>query len=167
MPTNRVSLVSEPAANRRRKPHVKSRGGCGNCKLRRVKVCKRVLSPLPGRSSTEHSLQCDESKPMCNKCTAYNVSCSYGIGLADLQLSAGGALNVVILPQCLNQVVPNVIAPSLRKQGEQSLQLFNKFYSRTVFTITTDKNLHLFQDELIKLAGLVCSLTPVTQTLLY
>ena len=40
MPTKEVSRMSEPAANRRIRLHAKTRGGCGNCKLRRVKVCE-------------------------------------------------------------------------------------------------------------------------------
>ena len=118
------------------------------------------------KSSTEPGLQCDESKPRCNRCTAYSVSCNYGVGQADLQLSAERVLNFVTLPQCLNQVVPGIIVPSLRKQGEQGLQLLKKFHSRTVFSITTDKTLHIYQDNMINLACSVSSLTPITQTLL-
>ncbi|KAI1910523.1 hypothetical protein LOZ58_001567 [Ophidiomyces ophidiicola] len=40
-----------------RRPHRKSRTGCGNCKKRRVK--------------------CDEKKPHCNKCESYGISCDY------------------------------------------------------------------------------------------
>ncbi|PHH51630.1 Sterol uptake control protein 2 [Ceratocystis fimbriata CBS 114723] len=51
--------ASTSATNtRKRRPHRKSRGGCANCKIRRVK--------------------CDEEKPSCQRCLSFNVSCSYG-----------------------------------------------------------------------------------------
>ncbi|KAF2269154.1 hypothetical protein CC78DRAFT_540201 [Lojkania enalia] len=59
---------------RKRKAHEKSRKGCGNCKLRRVK--------------------CDEARPQCKKCLAYGVSCNYDGKQASLDLSAQGAFQV-------------------------------------------------------------------------
>ena len=122
-----------------------------------------VLIPVKG--STKARLQCDESKPSCDRCAAYGVFCYYYTGQPDLQLSAEKALDIVILPQSLNQVVPGVLAPSLRKQGEQNLELLNKFQSRTILSITTDANLHIFKNEMIKLASSVNSLFSSSQTL--
>ncbi|KAL6904081.1 hypothetical protein GGI43DRAFT_399569 [Trichoderma evansii] len=51
-------------------PRRKSRFGCRNCKLRKIK--------------------CDETKPRCNKCTEYKILCNFALGIPDLQLSAGG-----------------------------------------------------------------------------
>ncbi|KAJ6018840.1 hypothetical protein N7499_009978 [Penicillium canescens] len=42
---------------RKRRAHTKSRQGCRNCKIRRVK--------------------CDETRPQCQKCMQYGVSCNY------------------------------------------------------------------------------------------
>ncbi|RAL00790.1 Zn(II)2Cys6 transcription factor domain-containing protein [Aspergillus ibericus CBS 121593] len=57
--------VSKP---RLRRHHKKSRLGCSNCKLRRVK--------------------CDEAKPACKKCSWYGVVCSYDPGKGqNLQIS--------------------------------------------------------------------------------
>jgi hypothetical protein len=63
-------------------------------------------------------------------------------------------------------------APSLRKQPtapleidasyqlrEQDLELLSKFQARTVLTITTDKNLRIYQNEIIKLAYSVRTLS--------
>ncbi|KAJ1709234.1 hypothetical protein NYO67_8631 [Aspergillus flavus] len=50
-----------------RKAHRKSRQGCRNCKLRRVK--------------------CDEVQPSCQRCTAYGVLCNYGSDAPDLQMA--------------------------------------------------------------------------------
>ena len=41
---------------------------------------------------------------------------------------------------------------------EQDLELLNKFKTRTVFTITTDQNLQLYQKESFKLAHSVSAL---------
>ncbi|OAA55289.1 Zn(2)-C6 fungal-type DNA-binding domain protein [Niveomyces insectorum RCEF 264] len=43
----------------------KSRFGCRNCKLRKVK--------------------CDELKPQCGKCRNYGVICNYGFNVPDLK----------------------------------------------------------------------------------
>ena len=73
----------------------------------------------------------------------------------------------------LKQTVPSVIAPALRLQATgsqgstntmydfrgQDLELLNKFQTRTVFTITTDKNLHVYQKETFKLAYSVRSIS--------
>ncbi|KJK65818.1 GAL4-like ZnII2Cys6 or C6 zinc binuclear cluster DNA-binding domain protein [Aspergillus parasiticus SU-1] len=52
---------------RLRKAHQKSRKGCRNCKLRRVK--------------------CDEVQPSCHQCTVYGVLCNYGPDTPDLQMA--------------------------------------------------------------------------------
>ncbi|KAJ4347208.1 uncharacterized protein N0V89_011147 [Didymosphaeria variabile] len=68
-----VPRVPSPP-ERKRKAHVKSRKGCCNCKLRRVK--------------------CDEGKPKCKKCVLYGVSCDYDGSKASLDLSAEGAFQI-------------------------------------------------------------------------
>ena len=62
--------------------------------------------------------------------------------------------------------MPGIIAPSSRKEGDQGLQLLKKFHSRTIFSITTDKTLRIYQDNMINLACSVSPLTPITRTLL-
>jgi hypothetical protein len=77
-----VSTAAPPradqlAAVRKRKTHSKSRQGCGNCKLRRVK--------------------CDEAKPGCRRCQDYGVRCSYSRKpAADAQLSFGEEISLVV-----------------------------------------------------------------------
>ncbi|KAH6975166.1 hypothetical protein BKA56DRAFT_733497 [Ilyonectria sp. MPI-CAGE-AT-0026] len=48
-----------PRAKASRRSHRKSRNGCGNCKLRRVK--------------------CDEAKPGCGNCVQFEIECRYSI----------------------------------------------------------------------------------------
>ena len=71
-----------------------------------------------------------------------------------------------ILPYALKQTMPSIIAPSLRLQSRRSsdcrdaiydfqmqdLELLQKFQTRTVYTITTDQNLHLYQKQSLQLA---------------
>ena len=114
-------------------------------------------------------MQCDESKPRCKKCTAFGVFCNYDCRYSDLQLSVSGAANIEtlqIFPYSLKPTIPSIIALSLKPQPtrslgsrnaiydfrKQDLELLKKFQTRTVFTITTEKNLSLYQMEAIKLA---------------
>ena len=160
---------SDKDPNRKLKAHRKSRRGCGNCKLRRVKVGKLHLSESCEGCMTERFLQCDESKPRCQKCTSFGVFCSYDSQKSDLQSSFDGVAKIgtlQILPYALKQTVSSVITPSLRLRSTgssdgrdaiydfqmQDLELLKKFQTRTVFTITTDQNLHLYQKQSLQLA---------------
>lgn len=162
---------SEEVVSRKLRAHRKSRQGCGNCKLRRVKVGMPWQFPTLKRTSTESRLQCDESKPRCKRCTAFGVFCNYDCKYSDLQLSVDGAFKIETLqrfPYSLKQSIPRVISPSLRQQwmeslesnslyqfGEQDLELLSKFQARTIVTVTADKSLVTYQHEVIKLAFLV------------
>ena len=147
-------VLREIGVNRKLRAHKKSRQGCGNCKLRKVK--------------------CDEGKPRCKKCAAFGVVCNYDGRNAVLQLSSDRAFNLDILetfPHPLNRTIPSIIAPSLKQQlvktfesslscplEEQDLELLSKFQARTVFTISTNTSLPIYQNEIIKLACLVRTL---------
>ena len=161
--------LSEKDPGRKIKAHRKSRRGCGNCKLRRVKVGKLHLSESCEGYMTKSYLQCDESKPKCQKCTSFGVLCSYDSQNSDLQSSFDRAANMgtlQILPYALKQTVPSIITPSLRLRSTGSsdgrdaiydfqlrdLELLKKFQTRTVYTITTDQNLHLYQKQSLQLA---------------
>ncbi|PVH99037.1 hypothetical protein DM02DRAFT_656731 [Periconia macrospinosa] len=78
MPAVPVSRFQD-GPERKRKPHAKSRKGCGNCKLRRVK--------------------CDETKPRCKRCAAYGVSCDYDGSRPSLDLAAQGSFQVDLFHQ--------------------------------------------------------------------
>jgi hypothetical protein len=68
-------------------------------------------------------------------------------------------------PCSLSLTIPSTIAPLLTQQlagskesnalyqlHGQDLELLAKFQTRTVFTITSDRNRRIYQDEMIKLA---------------
>ncbi|KAK4446555.1 hypothetical protein QBC34DRAFT_304916 [Podospora aff. communis PSN243] len=69
--------LGEPKS-RMRRSHRKSRYGCANCKIRRVK--------------------CDESKPRCLKCVSFGVGCSYEPGVSEMQLDVFGSFRVDMSP---------------------------------------------------------------------
>ncbi|KFY25979.1 hypothetical protein V493_04332 [Pseudogymnoascus sp. VKM F-4281 (FW-2241)] len=77
----------------KRRNHKKSRGGCGNCKIRSVK--------------------CDETKPGCKRCTAYGVSCSYNPNAANLQPLFGGTTMI-------KQDSPKAQRPITQAQANQT-----------------------------------------------
>jgi hypothetical protein len=81
-------------AERKRRVHAKSRKGCGNCKLRRVKVS--ASEDTQGEDTDHH--ECDELRPQCRKCLLYGVDCSYGGTEKSLQLSAQGSFQVDLAP---------------------------------------------------------------------
>ena len=70
---------------RKRRTHQKSRRGCRNCKLRRVKVrthrsrfiCLLQLGFEERIIADITSCKCDEARPGCKKCSNFGVSCNY------------------------------------------------------------------------------------------
>ena len=117
---------------------------------------------------TDPCLQCDESRPGCQNCKAFGVFCNYDCRYSDLQLAVEGIINPKI-PQTFvfspNQTIPSMIAPSsnasyqLEKQG---LELLGRFQARTALTISTAKSLRVYQNEIVKLA---CSVSTLSHSL--
>ncbi|KAF7916947.1 uncharacterized protein EAE98_010378 [Botrytis deweyae] len=138
--------ISGKGTHRTIRPHKKSRRGCGNCKLRKVK--------------------CDEDRPKCKRCAEFNVLCNYDNQTSALQLLKKSFTFETLqqrLPYSLNQTVPSFISSRLRTPGkidvydlsdQEHLELLNKFQTRTVYSITTSRNLQIYQNEFIKLSCL-------------
>ncbi|KAK2051239.1 hypothetical protein LY76DRAFT_676373 [Colletotrichum caudatum] len=53
---------------------MRSRFGCRNCKLRKIK--------------------CDQGKPLCKRCTSFGVLCNFFLNVSDLQPIAADATNI-------------------------------------------------------------------------
>ncbi|EGE79763.2 hypothetical protein BDDG_02704 [Blastomyces dermatitidis ATCC 18188] len=168
--TSVVAKQHSDAKGRKRKAHRKSRQGCGNCKIRRVK--------------------CDEGRPGCQKCASFGVSCSYEPGAADLQPSRAstfqsdgyGFLQFQNLsapvprksPCSLNDTILSMIntsqaaafSPRPRDYDsihsavpqrpyqlrEHDLELLSIFQARTACSIGTDATLPIYRREFIRLA---------------
>ncbi|KAK3935354.1 hypothetical protein QBC46DRAFT_323547 [Diplogelasinospora grovesii] len=143
MPPSRIT-VPDTSPTRKRKAHTKSRGGCGNCKIRHVK--------------------CDEAKPHCKRCQSFGVSCTYDRISSDLQSLAEAAFTVNIpqtAPVSLNQQVLGMLNDSVRRQSARDrafqfnmhdLELINRFHERTIMSMGTDDTRHIYQRECVRLA---------------
>ncbi|KUI55958.1 Sterol uptake control protein 2 [Cytospora mali] len=147
---------SKPATanQRKRKAHVKSRAGCGNCKIRRVK--------------------CDEAKPRCNQCTNFGVVCNYGptasSSAGELVLSFHGASYMEAPPKSpvsMNQIMLDLINHSLRHSPTgimlgsqvyqlkiQDLEVLDRFSNGTVLTFGSNISKWVIQAETPRLACL-------------
>jgi hypothetical protein len=141
-----VHLSHSEQGKRRRQAHRKSRTGCGNCKLRRVK--------------------CDETQPRCKKCISFGVSCNYESTSDELQLASSGTF-VFSTPQetpiSFNQTVLGVVntPPRIHSTNPRTtfyelsledLEIVSKFQLRTVLTIGTKESVHIYQREWFRFA---------------
>lgn len=151
----KAKSISHPAAGdpslRKRKAHRKSRSGCRNCKLRRVK--------------------CAEERPSCEKCLQFGVLCNYAPNVPDLQPISAPAAVVDMSAEIerspfstrepvldmMNLSLPGVSSASWRKLAmirfdEFDLARLDKFQRRTVLTMGNEHTTRLFQREMVPLA---------------
>ena len=128
----------------------------------------------PGLIILTHA-QCDEAKPRCKKCLEYGVACNYGpaggVSTGELVLSFGGVSHIEPPRKAAvstNQTMMDMINYSLRQSPTSAqgvalvyqldmddMQLLDKFHSRTVLSIGTDKTRSLYQAESFRLACMV------------
>ncbi|KAK6387650.1 uncharacterized protein PV06_04748 [Exophiala oligosperma] len=147
------SSVGDTTISRKRKIHRKSRLGCRNCKLRRIK--------------------CDEQRPMCEKCISFGVTCNYNSLIPDLQPIAGTAdksgsdqtSDERLISTCFsaNEQVLNMVNIYLNidLDGDGALQKdltrndmdrLHRFQARTITTMGTKSTARLYRKEMIHLA---------------
>ncbi|KIW11072.1 hypothetical protein PV08_10371 [Exophiala spinifera] len=130
--------------------HRKSRKGCRNCKIRKVK--------------------CDETRPRCDKCDKYGILCNYDLSNADLQLSKSGAsaIDITVLDfsrastssietHLTNGEERNTSPQSLKSEAEcyhptvDDLETLGRFFSRTIRTLGAHKYATLYHDVYTRL----------------
>ncbi|KAF2095924.1 hypothetical protein NA57DRAFT_58990 [Rhizodiscina lignyota] len=140
-----VLLRSKDAPGRKRRAHAKSRRGCGNCKLRRVK--------------------CDELKPSCMNCMSFGVSCNYAQNSSSLELAGESVFQLQThSPQSLslNETMRNMINKSLMQVSpaggvdvyqltEDDLQVLERCQARTISSLAEEKTVHIYRAEGLKL----------------
>ncbi|KAK3718917.1 hypothetical protein LTR37_004833 [Vermiconidia calcicola] len=156
---------------RKRKTHKKSRKGCGNCKLRRVKA--------------QHNLElpCDEAHPQCEKCIAYGVTCNYdGDATDELQLAGEGAFTFISQPHQYAPAAEPDAAPrdSLSPEGyddkvermlgmplelhdigepyyvtEDDVEAMRNFRDKTVWTIGTAQTVRFYRQEMMNMISTI------------
>jgi hypothetical protein len=170
-------MANQPASIRKRRTHTKSRKGCGNCKLRQVKVRPgRGALGADGNRATgisDHQPypQCDEQKPTCQRCRQYGVLCNYGQKAAHvegtLQISMNGSYHMGILPSpSAKTAVLGVVNATLRQEpysqlyfqnpafqlADRDLDTLARFQFRTSLSLATTGSQHLYQEQSIRFA---------------
>ena len=134
-----------------RKGHKKSRTGCQNCKVRKIK--------------------CDERRPECRKCEVYGVECTYDKSLA-LQLKARrettsqspssvptsisissvtfAAIGTALGSGTYDKYSSNYLSKHFSLASIETLDFFQKYTMETI--ATSSEILNLYQEYLMPLA---------------
>ena len=118
-------------------------------------------------------LQCDESKPMCNRCQVYGTFCNYDPQYSDLQPLEHGSGGILILQPSVS-LENRLLFGSIDLDGSQKqmfspatfageyrfstedFELLHLFESRTLPTFGTGRNREVYQDAFKTLAQSVC-----------
>lgn len=105
--------------------------------------------------------QCDESSPTCKQCSKFRVDCNYERQGFDLQASYDTVADLglpFMQTGSANQVALGLIESSINcsppdfKLDIHDLDRLNNFRTRTICTIGTANNVHIYQEEVIRLA---------------
>ncbi|KAH7217382.1 hypothetical protein BKA60DRAFT_609266 [Fusarium oxysporum] len=121
---------------RPKKPARRSRYGCRNCKLRKLK--------------------CDESKPRCNKCSSFGVLCNFGLNIPDLHPITSDTVRAVVRCRPTPQ---RPVASAIWTSDEYTIYQLNakcqdfvtRYYARSLLT-PDDENMINVNRSLFKLA---------------
>ncbi|KAJ9143348.1 putative C6 finger domain protein [Pleurostoma richardsiae] len=133
--------------SRKRRAHTRSRKGCPNCRIRRVK--------------------CDEGRPQCRRCRVYGVVCNYAADVTDLQASAEGHPSMELQEHrqslALRKNAEAPIAPpspaiiisdgsvTVTLEG-QDMDLLSHYILRTLPSLGNHKMAKLYQTSVMRLA---------------
>ncbi|KAJ5806575.1 uncharacterized protein N7503_004177 [Penicillium pulvis] len=122
---------------RHRRAHTKSRRGCRNCKLRRIK--------------------CDEAQPQCQKCISFGVTCNYRMGHnSDLQLAKNNTndspFGHLVFDSKPSRTIsmPAIIVghgPGSFQMDSDSLARLYRFRNRTVFSFLGRLACEIYQND--------------------
>ncbi|KAJ6020958.1 hypothetical protein N7540_006462 [Penicillium herquei] len=121
----------------------KSRYGCRNCKLRKVK--------------------CDEARPHCLRCRTYGVKCNFNSNTTDLQplKERRDQPRKQTQPHCtpLRPSLDNAIwasdGMSFYKLDRYDWDLFNRFRHRTLYSLGGSDIVQIYEDHMLK-ASFAC-----------
>ncbi|KAI1608606.1 hypothetical protein EDD37DRAFT_642349 [Exophiala viscosa] len=150
-PSSKPRCRQEESNSRQRKTHRKSRLGCRNCKLRRIK--------------------CDETTPSCEKCLDFGVTCNYDSSVPDLQPRSGSTEGIEIdstlekhspatgsyVLDMVNIYLSENQGPTAANEGLLRLDLsgmerLERFNKRTVLTMGTKATPKCFRTAMVQLA---------------
>ncbi|TGO25785.1 hypothetical protein BPAE_0072g00050 [Botrytis paeoniae] len=153
MPVKTQTDLKEDS-QRKRRVHKKSRKGCRNCKLRRIK--------------------CDETRPHCLKCEDYGYACNHDSKTPDLELVYSetpttmksqiefgqSSWSINSTPSQQMASIPTTLEPfcvvgddiSLFELDRQSLYRLDRFRYRTVLTLGTPTAAGVFHEFAVSMA---------------
>ncbi|KAI1266422.1 hypothetical protein F5Y18DRAFT_416301 [Xylariaceae sp. FL1019] len=124
--------------NRLPPPKKRSRYGCRNCKLRKVK--------------------CDEARPQCKRCTSFGLLCNVELGVPDLQPACADSTSAPPHPQQRVRLRPPLTAAIWTADSSTHYELnakcqdfFTRYYARSVLN-PEDPNMRQANRELLSLA---------------
>jgi hypothetical protein len=140
--------VQESTAKRR------SRFGCRNCKLRKLKVGNPRLS-VDGMIADRLSwtTKCDEGKPQCKRCRSFGVLCNFMSNMPDLQPIAADTGR--LLPSLTNAVWTSDASTSY-ELNTKCQDFITRYLGRSLIT-PDDPNMIQVNRKLLKLAFTVSS----------
>ncbi|KAJ5723148.1 hypothetical protein N7488_001183, partial [Penicillium malachiteum] len=124
-------------------PCRKSRYGCRNCKLRKVK--------------------CDEARPHCLRCRTYGIQCNFNFNATDLQplKERRNPPTKQIQPHCtpLRPSIDNAVwaadGMSVFKLHQYDWDIFNRFRHRTLYSLGGPDIVQIYDDHMLK-ASFTC-----------
>ena len=125
-----------------------------------------------------YHLQCDETRPQCNKCINYGVTCNYdGIATEELQLPGEGAFSFTSKPNEIifrgeKEIPKDSMSPEANDDkidsmldmpmelhesdetyhiSKEDLEILRIFKDQTVFTIGTAQTVHIYRSECVNM----------------
>ncbi|KAL2814349.1 hypothetical protein BDW59DRAFT_154429 [Aspergillus cavernicola] len=116
----------------------RSRHGCRNCKLRRLK--------------------CDETRPHCTKCRLYGVRCNFAFNVSDLQplneeqarRETAGTRSGLLSPQLpVNNGIWYSNGSTCVTLDSQDQALFNRFRYRTLYSLSGSAMAEIYENHML------------------
>ncbi|KAJ5625829.1 hypothetical protein N7510_002138 [Penicillium lagena] len=144
-----------PPNEKKRDSKRKSRFGCRNCKLRKLK--------------------CDETRPRCMRCRTYGVLCNFGVNVPDLQPLSEELVRQAIgkrsgLPSPLS-IIGNAIwaddGSTFFMLDLHDQALFNRFRYRTLYSLGDSAMVDIYENHMLQLSFTVSPISPKTTSELY
>lgn len=152
---------------RDRKTPRRSRFGCRNCKLRKLKVRDSAFLDCCITKYVPFVSKCDEDKPHCNRCSSFGVICNFASNVPDLQPVAAGTARPLVVRR-KPQLQPPVASAIWTADEYTAYQLntrcqnfITRYFGRSLL-IPDDPNMIHVNRKLLRLAFTVSilALTP-------
>jgi hypothetical protein len=133
----------------------RSRNGCCNCKLRRVKVFQPLCRHMHFLLTVS---KCDENKPRCEQCRKAHVACTYKSRSTSSELSSSHEMVFAQLPSCsTNNLLLSSLNRAISEQGNTKslnivdLEYFTRFRDITIRSFGVPGTSQLYKTEFDRL----------------